>query len=450
MTIADMTSPAGLFHPSRKLFRFAVLFVVSSLTFGSYFAYDSLGAIAPEMIEALRLQRTAISNSYSLYSVAAIFTVLIGGILIDRLGTRLASFLFSGLVVLGSAIVALARSMWGIYLGRLVFGAGSESLVVAQSAILARWFKGKELALAFGISLTVSRLGTLFSFNTEALISKHYGGYRSALFAALLFCVFSWLMNALYNLMDRHGAKTLELPAPEAGDRIVIADIRKFRASYWYVTLLCVTFYSAVFPFTGLSTDFFHDAWKIPMTSEGEGSFFLQIFSSFLHMFSTAGGITSIPVFASMCLAPLAGHLVDRVGYRGTMMLLGSLLIIPAHLLMGFSHLYPVYPMMLLGSAFVLVPAAMWPSIPLIVEKDRVGTAFGLTTMVQNFGLWLFNTMNGQLRDRTKTYVASQTMFAFLGVVGFFSAILLRRSDAREGNLLEKTEAQRTQGAITS
>jgi MFS family permease len=445
-TVKTQDSGARIFHPSRKPYRFTVLMVVASFTVGSYFAYDSLGAIAPQIIEALKLDRSAISSTYSMYSVAAIFTVLIGGILTDRLGTRIASFLFTGLVALGSGIVwmgARAGSMWSIYFGRLIFGAGAESLTVAQSAILARWFKGKELALAFGISLTISRLGTLFSFNTESVIAKFFGGYIYALLAALLFCIFSFIMNALYIPLDRHGERELDLPAPEPSDRFVLGDIRKFGASYWWVTLLCVTFYSAVFPFTSLSTDFFHDVWKIPMTPEAEGGFFAQVFASYAHMLSTAGGITSIPVFASMCLAPFAGHLVDRVGRRGSIMLLGSLLIIPAHLLLGFSHMSPIFPMVLLGAAFVLVPAAMWPSIPLVVEKERVGTAFGLTTMVQNFGLWLFNMLNGLLRDRTKRYVASQTMFAGLGVVGLVSALLLRSSDARAGSLLERTERER-------
>ena len=127
---------------------------------------------------------------YTLYSVAAILSVFIGGILIDRIGTRKASLLFSALVTLGAAIVAFAPNLWILYTGRFIFGWGSESLVVAQSAIISRWFKGKELALAFGIALTISRLGTLFSFNTEELISQYFGNFRMALWAAVLFAPF--------------------------------------------------------------------------------------------------------------------------------------------------------------------------------------------------------------------------------------------------------------------
>ena len=120
------------------------------------------------------------------------------------------------------------------------------------------------------------------------------------------------------------------------------------------------------------------------------------------------------------------------------MMLLGSALMIPAFLSMGFTMIPPVLPMIVLGAAFVMVPAAMWPSIPLIVEKNRVGTAFGLCTMVQNIGLALFPWMNGLLRDMTQNYTASMLMFSMLGVAGFIFALLLKRADRREGGKLEQ------------
>jgi MFS family permease len=138
-----------------------------------------------------------------------------------------------------------------------------------------------------------------------------------------------------------------------------------------------------------------------------------------------------------MLLAPFAGRVVDRVGKRATFMIAGSLLLIPCHLAMGLTMLYPVYPMVLLGFAFVLVPAAMWPSVPLIVRSERVGTAFGLMTAIQNIGLGLFPLLNGLLRDKTGSYVASQVMFAGLGLVGLVFALLLKRADRREGQGLE-------------
>ncbi|MDZ7339550.1 MAG: MFS transporter [candidate division KSB1 bacterium] len=430
----------GVFHPSKALYRFTILLFVASLSFGSYFTYDILGAIAPSLVEKLGAARGTVGTMYTMYSVAAVLTVLVGGMLVDKLGTRKASVMFSTLVFLGAAIVWQARSLPLVFLGRFVFGAGSEPLIVAQSAILARWFKNKELALSFGITLTVSRLGTLFAFNTGELISGYFGSYRYALLVAVIACAISLVGNLFYVVMDKRGERILKLKEEGAGERIVFSDIKAFGAPFWYVTLLCVTFYSAIFPFTALSTDFFVDKWGIARYAKAGGGFLRQVFNNFLHMFSTTGGISSIIIFASMVLAPFAGQLVDKVGRRATLMIVGSLLVIPAHLLMGLTRIYPAYPMVALGAAFVLVPAAMWPSVPLIVRKERVGTAFGLMTAIQNIGLGLFPLLNGLLRDLTKTYTASQLMFASLGVLGLVFAILLKRADARQGTGLERVQ----------
>ncbi len=432
--------PAVAFHPSTRPYRFVLLFFVSMLTFGSYFAYDSIGAIENILIKALGISTGTIGSLYSAYSIAAIAIVLFGGIITDRLGTRRASLLFSSLVTLGALIVALAQSSWMIFVGRLVFGAGSESLVVAQLAILSKWFKGKELALSFGVALTVSRLGTLFSFNAEALIASYFGDFRAALWAAFLLCGLSLICNVVSNAMDRKGEVVLAMKAEGAGDKIVFADVRAFGLSYWYVTFLCVTFYSAIFPFTALSTNLLATKWGIPDIQPGEGGFFYQVFFNLFHMFTTAPGITSIPIFASMVCAPFAGRLVDRVGKRASLMVLGSVMLIVSHLVLGLTRMDPRLPMILLGAAFVLVPAAMWPSIPLLVAKEKVGTAFGLTTMIQNVGLALFPYLNGLLAHLSNSYTPSQIMFACLGMVGLIFAFLLKRADVRSASVLERPE----------
>jgi len=425
------------FHPATKVYRYAILIFISLLTFGSYFAYDSIGAIENILMKSLKLSTGTIGSLYSAYSIAAIFIVFFGGILIDKLGTRKASMIFSSLVVLGALVVALANSSWMLFAGRLIFGAGSESLVVAQLAMLSKWFKGKELALSFGVSLTISRLGTLFSFNTEALIANYFGNYKYALWAAFLLCLVSLLSNLVVNVMDVRGDRLLNRKESEGGDKIVLSDVKHFKAPYWYVTFICLTFYSAIFPFTALSTHLFASKWGIPDVQPGSGSFLYQVFYNLFHMFNTAPGITSIIIFASMVFAPFAGRLVDKIGRRASLMIIGSLIMVPSHLLMGITHINPVFPMIALGAAFVLVPAAMWPSIPLLVPKDKVGTAFGLTTMIQNIGLALFPFLNGQLRQVTHSYTASMVMFAALGLFGLLFALLLKKADKVHGRILE-------------
>jgi nitrate/nitrite transporter NarK len=129
---------------------------------------------------------------------------------------------------------------------------------------------------------------------------------------------------------------------------------------------------------------------------------------------------------------------VDKIGKRASLMVVGSIIMIPSYLPMGLTNIYPAYPMIALGAAFVLVPAAMWPSVPLIVRKEAVGSAFGIITFIQNIGLALFPYLNGLLRDTTQTYTASMLMFASLGIFGLIFAFLLKRSDAREGGILER------------
>ncbi|MGD2295523.1 MAG: MFS transporter [Candidatus Aminicenantes bacterium] len=436
MSVAHPQHPR--FHPSSRLFRFTILIFVSLLTYGSYFVYDGISAIAPILIKSFDVSRAAFGATKTIYSVAAILCLLIGGILIDRIGTRKSSLLFSSFIVLGAFIIAISPNIWILYVGMFFFGAGSETLIIAQSSIIARWFKGKELAMAFGIALTVSRLGSLFSYNTEALIVDYFGHYSYALWAGLLFCGLSLLCNIIYCLMDKKGKHVLELKERGVEEKIVVSDIAKFKPSFWFVTFLCLTFYGAIFPFQHLAADFFHDKWKIPLEAGGEGGFLYQVFSNILHMFSTAPGMAGIIVFASMVFAPFAGKMVDKIGRRASLMILGSLMMIPAHLFMGITFINPVVFMVILGAAFVLVPAAMWPSIPLIVSKNRVGTAFGLMTMLQNIGLGLFPWINGKLRDLFGNYTASQIMFACLGVLGLIFALLLKRADAKEGHILEK------------
>ncbi len=441
MDATAATTAASFFHPSRRAFRFVNLFFIASLSFGSYFAYDIVSAIAPTLVEELHAARGTVGTFFTMYSVAAVLAVLLGGILIDKLGTRKASLLFSLLVLAGVVIVWRAKSIPMFFLGRFIFGAGSEPLIVAQSAMLARWFRNKELAFSFGATLTVSRIGSLFAFNTGELITKYFGSFRYALLAAVGACVVSILGNLLYIFMDRRGEKALGLKNESAGDKIVFKDIKEFKPTFWYVTFLCFTFYAAIFPFTSLSTDFFFDKWGIARTAEAAGGFFSQVFNNFFHMFSTAGGISSIIVFASMIFAPFAGTLVDKIGRRASLMIWGSIILIPCHLLMGLTRIYPVLPMIFLGAAFVLVPAAMWPSVPLIVRKERTGTAFGLMTAIQNVGLGLFPLLNVLLRDATKSYTASSLMFASLGILGLVFAVLLKRADAKEGGGLEKSRA---------
>ena len=205
-------------HPSTRAYRFTLLVFVGLLTYGSYFAYDVVGALAPTLMGAWHTTQEGIGSLYTAYSVAAILTVAVGGYLADRLGTRLAGILLAAVVALGAAMVALAPNLHVALAGRFLFGAGSESLVVAQSAMLARWFRGKELAFSFGATLALARLGTLFSFNTASSTASRFG-WQAALWVAVLLCVLSLLCAFVYWLMDRRAERPLQLQEAGAGEQ---------------------------------------------------------------------------------------------------------------------------------------------------------------------------------------------------------------------------------------
>ncbi|MFC1529164.1 MFS transporter [Gemmatimonadota bacterium] len=407
-----------LMDPASTFFRWSIMIAAGLMLFGSYFAYDSVAAISNLLITQAGYTATQVGMMDSLYSWPNMLgTVLIAGFLIDRFGTRTMSFILSGLVVLGAVIVAIAPSFTVLLIGRACLGAGAEAMIVCQSVILAKWFKGKELALSFGLALTFMRLGSFASLNMETWVANRYGGISAAFWFAAIMCIFSLIFVIYYVVMEKAAEGKVKLAVAPAGDKITLGDIKAFDSRFWYITILCVAFYGAIFPFRSLAQDFFVDKWAIQA--------------------GTASSIISILIFFSMVLAPIIGRVVDKIGKRGTLLMWGTFLMIPAHLSMGISNLHPVYPMIILGFSFSLVSAVLWPAVPLIVKEKAVGTAFGLIFMIQNIGLAAFPVLNGALRDATESYAASQLMFASLGLVGMVFAVLLLRADRGKGGILE-------------
>ena len=237
------SNPKSRFHPASTAYRYCVLLSVSLMLVGNYFAYDSIGALAPLIIEGMQIDRQSIGMMYSFYSWPNLITVLLAGLLVDRYGTRPMSLVFSALVVTGSVMVAAAPVFGLMLAGRTVFGVGAEALIICQNAVLAKWFKGRELAFSFGLALTFMRLGSLFSFNLEGWIAEAYGSWRLALWVAAALCAVSMAFNLAYIFLERRALGQVSLSEAGAGDRIVISDTRYFGAPYWYITALCVTFY---------------------------------------------------------------------------------------------------------------------------------------------------------------------------------------------------------------
>jgi MFS family permease len=410
-------------EPSR-LYRWIVLIWLSLAMFGSYYAYDALSPLADVLKQQLGFSDSNIGLLQAIYSFPNIFTVVIGGMFIDRLGLRKSLMIFGILCLIGPAITASSGQLSVMAAGRLIFGMGAESLNVAVTAALARWFKGKELSFAFGINLTICRLGTFAALNSPTWARAAYANWRWPFLIALGFSVFCVVGVVVYWLMEVNAEKKYHL-GETSTDKVVLRDLFKFGVSYWYIVALCVTFYSAIFPFQTFAVKFFIEAHG---TSREFGGFLSSMLTAFAMVFT-----------------PLFGLLVDRIGKRALLMMFGSLLLIPVYLLMAYTRVNLYVPMAMMGVAFSLIPAVMWPSVAYIVDQSKLGTAYGLMTMIQNIGLFGFNLLIGWANDfghasalNPAGYRLGMWIFSILGFLGVFFAFLLHeRETGPHGHGLE-------------
>src|SRR5580700_7445293 len=216
--------------------------------FGSYYAYDALSPLADVLKQQLGFTDANLGFLQAIYSFPNIFTVVIGGFLIDRLGLRKSLMIFGILCLIGPAITASSGKLWIMAAGRLLFGVGAESLTVAGTVALARWFKGKELSFAFGINLTICRLGSFAALNSPTWARAAYANWRWPFLIALGVSSLCVIGAAIYWALEIHAEKVYHL-GEVSTDKVVFSDLFKFGTSYWLIVALCVTFYSAIFPF---------------------------------------------------------------------------------------------------------------------------------------------------------------------------------------------------------
>ena len=397
-------------------FRWLVLVVISLAMFGNYYVYDAISPLADVLQKQLGYTDAHIGLLQGIYSVPNIIMVLIGGILIDRIGVKKATFLFAVLCFAGALLTALSPKLWVMASGRLVFGLGAESLIVAVTAAVAQWFRGKELSFAFGINLLIARLGSFAALNSPSWASGAFAHWRAPLLIATVFGAVCVIAAGIYWLMENHAAKRFTLGSQGGTDKVVWGDLLRFSPTYWYVVALCITFYSGIFPFQTFAVKFFQDAHGATRELGG-------FLSSMLTLFAMIG-------------TPLFGLLVDRVGKRALFMMAGSLLLIPVYLLMAYTHVSLYVPMAMMGIAFSLIPAVMWPSVAYLVPEEKLGTAYGLMTLIQNVGLAGFNFLIGWANDHAAAsaahpagYRLGMWIFSSLGFFGFLFAYLLRRAE---------------------
>jgi MFS family permease len=412
--------------------RWLVLVFTSLAMFGNYYVYDSIAPLADTLRTDLGFTSTQVGMLNAIYSAPNIVMVLMGGILVDRFGTRRATLAFTVICLIGALLPVLSGTFPVMAGGRLVFGLGAESMIVAITASLGHWFKGRQLGFALGINLSIARAGSYAADLSPSWASGAYAsGWRAPLLIAFGFAVISFISAAVYWAVERSAARRVALHQTAGGtDRVIWSDLWRFDRSYWYIVGLCVTFYSVIFPFRStFAIEYFQNAHGLSL--------------------ERAGQMNGYVFLAAIVATPMFGLLVDRIGRRSIAMFLGSLLLLAVFPTLLYTNADLWVSTVMIGIAFSLVPAVLWASVPYLVDAKRLGTALGLMTMIQNAGLTVVNLAAGALNDwghagagNPEGYQPMLWMFTALSVAGLiFSALLRQREVGPRGHGLETVRA---------
>ena len=405
--------------------RWWVLAFISLLMLGNYYVYDVIGPVAEQLETELGFSDTQIGALNAIYSLPNIFLVLIGGLIVDRFGAARVTLVTTAICLAGALLTAWQGDFTTMAAGRLLFGIGSETMLVAVTVALGIWFARGGVAFAMALSLSLARAGSYIADLSPVWAQTVYDrGWQAPLLLAAGFAGFSMLAACIYWWIDRRNTAPLPLTTepvhsePGKSERMRWQDVVRFGPSFWYILALCVLFYSVILPFRStFAIKYFQHAHDLSLAS--------------------AATINSYVFLAAIFATPLFGWIADRYGHRALMMVFGSLLLPLSFIgvVTGGNGLW--FTTALLGIAYSLIPAVLWPAVVKLIEANRLGTAYGLLFMLQNTGLticnivagWL-NDINGAGADNPAGYAPMIVFFAVLAMGAFFFAVALWRREA--------------------
>lgn len=413
---------------------FPVLVIMCFLSFGSYFCYDNPAALQDSMLRDLKLSEGQFMLFYSLYSWPNVILCFFGGFLIDRtLGVRLGAITFSIFVTIGQVLFALGSLMDSFILmcaARFIFGVGGESLAVAQNTYAVKWFHGKELNMVFGLQLSFSRVGSTVNMNVMqplySFIDENTHGYRClgiVLFVGAITCVFSLLCAITLAFLDKRADRILQRKAISGpSEQIRLWDVKDFPLSFWLISVICVAYYVAVFPFVGLGLVFFEMKYDMSPTS--------------------ATAVNSLVYIISAVASPVFGFLIDKTGRNLFWVILGVTVTLGCHALLAFLFISPYIGMIIMGLAYSVLASALWPMVSLIIPQHQLGTAYGIMQAIQNLGLAVISLVAGVIVD-AKGYLVLEVFFMAWLCIALIAAVLLYLSDLARGPKLNLPAGKR-------
>jgi len=440
-----------------KAARWTALAVVSFTMLCGYYLADVMAPLKP----LLESQKGWTSTEYGFFTSAYgwfnVFLVMliIGGIILDKKGVRFTGMMATMIMVAGTAIKYWAISTHSLDdtmlfgwkaqvtvagMGYAIFGVGVEIAGITVSKIIVKWFKGKEMALAMGLEMATARMGTALALMTSAPLATAMKDVSAPILLCLIMLCIGMISFFIYTFMDKKLDASIvkdnigRVVEPE--EEFKLSDIRMIfmNKGWWYIAILCVLFYSAVFPFLKYASDLMVNKFGVKE--------------------SLAGLIPGLLPFGTMILTPTFGNLYDRKGKGASIMILGAILLIIVHFLFAVPFLnnwiIAVILIIVLGVGFSLVPSAMWPSVPKIIPEKQLGTAYAMIFWVQNWGLMGVPALIGWVLDKwciitparvenginippSYNYTIPMLIFMSLGILALVFAFLLKAEDKKKG-----------------
>jgi MFS family permease len=451
-----------------KSARWFMLGLVSFTMMCMYYLTDAMAPLQERLQAGLNWTASDygfFTSGYGWFNVFLLMLVF-SGMILDKMGVRFTGILAIGIMLIGGFIKYLAISghfhgMFELTIGSwqmigpttksavvagfgfAIFGVGCEMFGIAANKAVVRWFRGKEMALAIGLNTSTGRIGTALAMFTPIPLIKLTGDISMPVIVSLFLLCIGMLVFVLFTFMDRKLDQEDADAGREKDEEFKFADIVEIgrNRAFWYITILCVLFYSAVFPFIKYATN--------------------MIVQKFGITDSFAGYIPALLPFSALLLTPVFGSMFDKKGRGATIMIIGSILLVCVHLLFAIPSLnsFPIAIglVMVLGIAFSMVPSAMWPSIAKIIPESKLGTAYAMTFWVQNWGLMGVPLLIGVVLDKyciTGTinkmvdgkeqiitqynYMIPMLIFACFGMLAIVFSFLLKAEDRKMGYGLEK------------
>ncbi len=416
-----MTPAAHQLRPTPSVAAQALFFVAAALVMlGNYYVYDAIGPVAELLTQQLHFTDTQIGTLNAIYSLPNIFLVLIGGILVDRFSARVMVVATTAICLAGAVVTAFGEHFPVMALGRLLFGIGAETLVVAVLVALAQWFTGRYFALQLALNLSLARFGSYLADRSPSFARDLYAhGWQAPLWLAAGFALLSFVGALLYFYIDRREAPRGTLATPPPPDRIDWSHLLRFPRGYWLLVATCVAFYSVIFPF--------RSTFAIKYLQEAQGLTLEQ-----------ASTLNSYVFLAAAFGTPLFGLLLDRVGRNALLLAAGSLLLPLSFVVLGVMPGGAGISTALLGLSFSFLPAVLWPTVPRYAAPEQLGTAYGLMTTLQHAGLFAANLAVGRINDVGGASAANPGgygpmlwFFGVLSVAAFICTVLLWLNDQR-------------------